>query len=116
MTFEETLKVTVREAMRDELRAIREELEPVLTRPAPPTAEVHTVEEAAAIAKVKPSTVRAWIASAKLRATRPGAGRLYRIANADLMACLAASNPGAPADTSDAAQTRVTNMLARLNR
>ena len=60
-------------------------------RPAP--SELLTVAEAAALAKVKPATIRTWIAEGKLAASR--VGRRHRIRRADLDA-LADDQPPRP--------------------
>lgn len=56
--------------------------------PIPNKAEYLTIKEAAALFRVGTKTVRRWIASGELPATRPG--RDWRIARSDLKA-LAAS-------------------------
>ncbi|HXU07210.1 MAG TPA: helix-turn-helix domain-containing protein [Polyangia bacterium] len=57
--------------------------------------EILTVEQVAQILQVIPDTVRAWIQSGALRASRPGngarPGRKYRVRRGDLDAFIAAS-------------------------
>jgi len=85
--------------VRDELRYLRQELRDSM-RPADPRAgsesdELLTVEQVAGELKVIPPTVRAWIQSGALNASRPGngkkPGRKYRVRRADLEAFVAAS-------------------------
>lgn len=66
---------------------------PPKTEPDPD--ELLTVDQVAPILKVIPDTVRSWIQSGTLRASRPGngarPGRKYRIRRADLDAFVASS-------------------------
>jgi excisionase family DNA binding protein len=66
---------------------------PLKTEPDPD--ELLTVDQVAPLLKVIPDTVRSWIQSGTLRASRPGngmrPGRKYRIRRADLDAFVASS-------------------------
>jgi len=92
----------VRDEVRKELRHHREEmleaLRPHSTPPSknePDADELLTAEQVAQILKVKPDTVRSWIQSGALRASRPGngtrPGRKYRVRRADLDEYVASS-------------------------
>jgi len=92
----------MRDVVRDELRHLREEmLEAIRAHDGPPPKnepnpeERLTVEQVAQLLKVIPDTVRTWIQSGALRASRPGTGtrpgRKYRVRRGDLDAFVAAS-------------------------
>jgi excisionase family DNA binding protein len=66
----------------------------VLAEEHPVTTELLTVPEAAALAKVKPATIRTWIADGKLAASR--VGRRHRIRRADLDALAHDDQPPRP--------------------
>jgi excisionase family DNA binding protein len=100
--IEEALREIVRDEVRKELRHHREEMlvavraydrPPAKTEPDPD--ELLTVEQVAHLLKVIPDTVRGWIQSGTLRASRPGngtrPGRTYRVRRADLDAFVASS-------------------------
>ena len=100
--IEEALREIVRDEVRQELRHHREEMLVAVRahdRPPPKTEpdpdELLTVDQVAPILKVIPDTVRSWIQSGTLRASRPGngarPGRKYRIRRADLDAFVASS-------------------------
>ena len=100
--IEEALREIVRDEVRKELRHHREEMLVAVRahdRPPPKTEpdpdELLTVDQVAPILKVIPDTVRSWIQSGTLRASRPGngarPGRKYRIRRADLDAFVASS-------------------------
>ena len=103
--IEAALRELLRDVVRDELRHFREEMIEAIRlqdRPPPKTEpnpdELLTVEQVAHSLKVIPDTVRAWIQSGALRASRPGngtrPGRKYRVRRADLDTFVAASqNP-----------------------
>ena len=119
--IEAALRELLRDVVRDELRHLREEmLEAIRTHDRPPPKnelspeELLTVEQVAQLLKVIPDTVRTWIQSGALRASRPGngtrPGRKYRVRRGDLDAFVASlkvttaeasapassSSPGAP--------------------
>ena len=107
--IEAALRELLRDVVRDELRHLREEmLEAIRTHDRPPPKnelspeELLTVEQVAQLLKVIPDTVRTWIQSGALRASRPGngtrPGRKYRVRRGDLDAFVAASQrlPAAP--------------------
>ena len=78
----------------DDIRAIvREELRAAL---APAGSDVLSTEQAAAVADVTPKTVRTWVETRGLRATRRG--RLLAIRRADLEEFLAGDD-ASPVDT-----------------
>jgi excisionase family DNA binding protein len=98
--IEAALRELVRDVVRDELRHLREEVidairahdsAPLKNEPSPE--EFLTVEQVAQLLKVIPDTVRTWIQSGALRASRPGdgTGRKYRVRRRDLDAFVAAS-------------------------
>ena len=77
--IEEALREIVRDEVRKELRHHREEMLVAVRandRPPPKTEpdpdELLTVDQVAPILKVIPDTVRSWIQSGTLRASRPG--------------------------------------------
>jgi excisionase family DNA binding protein len=107
--IEVALRELLRDVVRDELRHFREEmLEAIRGRDRPSPKNEHnpdellTVEQVAHVLKVIPDTVRAWIQSGALRASRPGngtrPGRKYRVRRADLDTFVAASQrpPASP--------------------
>jgi excisionase family DNA binding protein len=100
--IEAALRELVRDVVRDELRHLREDmLDAIRAHHGPPPKEepnpeeLLTVEQVAQMLKVIPDTVRTWIQSGALRASRPGdgtrPGRKYRVRRADLDAFIAAS-------------------------
>ena len=100
--IEAALRELLRDVVRDELRHLREEmLEAVRAHDGPPSKnepnpeELLTVEQVAQLLKVIPDTVRTWIQSGALTASRPGngtrPGRKYRVRRGDLDAFVAAS-------------------------
>ena len=88
--------------VRDELRYLRQELRDARRQPGPRAGsesdELLTVEQVATELQVIPPTVRAWIQSGALPASRPGdgkkPGRKYRVRRIDLKAFVAASRAG----------------------
>ena len=79
----------LRPAIRDELRAVNAEAPPSLNPPnAAVSSQLLSVSETAAFCGVVEPTIRAWIKSGRLRASRLGGGRTYRIRRADLDAFL----------------------------
>lgn len=99
--IEAALRELVRDVVGDELRHLREDmLDAIRAHHGPPPEgptpeELLTVEQVAQLLKVIPDTVRTWIQSGALRASRPGdgtrPGRKYRVRRADLDAFIAAS-------------------------
>jgi excisionase family DNA binding protein len=98
--IEAALRELVRDVVCDELRRLREEvLDAIRAHHSPPPKnepsreEFLTVEQIAQLLKVIPDTVRTWIQSGALRASRPGdgTGRKYRVRRRDLDAFVAAS-------------------------
>ena len=100
--IEEALREIVRDEVRKELRHHREEmLEAARANDRPPPKsepdpdELLTVEQVAHLLKVIPDTVRSWIQSGTLKASRPGngtrPGRKYRVRRSDLDAFVASS-------------------------
>ena len=100
--IEKALREIVRDEVRKELRHHREEMLVAVRahdRPPPKTEpdpdELLTVDQVAPFLKVIPDTVRSWIQSGTLRASRPGngarPGRKYRIRRADLDGFVASS-------------------------
>jgi excisionase family DNA binding protein len=96
---EGALRDFVRELVREELRSLPEELGDEV-RLLPPRSEsgpdeLLTVGQVAKELQVIPATVRTWIQSGALRASRPGngvqPGRTYRVRRTDLDAFVAAS-------------------------
>lgn len=85
--------------VRDELRYLRQSLRDSLCRPGLGAGadddELLTVEQVASELQVIPPTVRAWIQSGALPASRPGngkrPGRKYRVRRTDLEAFVASS-------------------------
>ncbi len=116
--IEASLRDFVRELVRDELRNLPEELRSPVSR-LPPSSEsgpdeLLTVKQAADELQVIPATVRTWIQSGALRASRPGngaqPGRTYRIRRTDLDAFVAASQsrPASPQKVSELPTTSAT--------
>lgn len=100
--MEAALRELMRDVVRDELSYLRVELLEAIRSDDRPTAksepkpdELLTVDQVAQALQVIPDTVRAWIQSGALRASRPGdgkrPGRKYRMRRADLDAFVAAS-------------------------
>jgi|GEM_PF-5771416 len=100
MSLDATLRDLVREIVRDEIRPLREELRFTIDTSAKrhPANELVaaaflTVEEVAEMMKVTEATVRTWIKSGSLTASRPSAGekagRVYRVSRSDLKAFVA---------------------------
>jgi excisionase family DNA binding protein len=108
--IEEALREIVRDEVRKELRHHREEMlvaarandrPPPESEPDPD--ELLTVEQVAHLLKVIPDTIRSWIQTGTLKASRPGngarPGRKYRVRRSDLDAFVASSErrPATPA-------------------
>jgi excisionase family DNA binding protein len=100
--IEAALRDLLRDVVRDELRYLREEiLGWIQTHEIPGPIneskpdEFLTVGQVASALQVVPGTVRSWIQSGVLRASRPGScaqpGRTYRVRREDLDAFVAAS-------------------------
>jgi excisionase family DNA binding protein len=100
MNLDTALRDLVREIIRDEMRPLQEQLRLVIDisakrRPANELAEAAflTVEQVAATMKVTEATVRTWIKSGALTASRPSTGekvgRVYRVCRSDLDAFIA---------------------------
>ena len=101
--IETALRDILRDVVRDELRYLREDIlgwiqaHETLAPPVNESSsdELLTVAQVASALKIVPGTVRAWIQSGALRASRPGngaqPGRTYRVRRADLDAFVAAS-------------------------
>ena len=114
--IEAALRELLLEVVRDELRHFREEtLETIRLQDRPPPKtepnpdELLTVKQVAHSLKVIPDTVRTWIQSGALRASRPGRGdepgRKYRVRRADLKAFVEAMRcRAAPAEGGDRSQ------------
>jgi excisionase family DNA binding protein len=103
----EALVELVRQAVREELRAERELRAPETA--ASPASEWLTIAEAALHMKVHQNTIRKWI-KARLLPARP-IGRGWRIARADLDACVASG--GVP-DGKYNPQKNAADAMARL--
>jgi len=99
---EAALRYLVRDVVRDELRYLREDIivwiqtrETPAPQNEPKPDELLTVGQVASAPQVVPGTVRAWIQSGAMRASRPGngaqPGRTYRVRREDLDAFVAAS-------------------------
>ena len=99
LAIETALADLVREVVREELRKLSAETREADNRPTGRSEsdpdELLTVSEVAHELQVIPPTVRAWIQSGALRASRPGngmqPGRTYRVRRMDLDAFVAAS-------------------------
>lgn len=83
--LELSLRLLLQDMVREEVARVRAELAPA--RPVATEAWL-TTAEAAAMAKVRPATIRAWIAQGLLGDYR--AGRLVRVKRDELAAYLAA--------------------------
>ena len=101
MTFEEALRADVRALLHEEVEMLRAELREIvraemkaaaLAASASNYAEILLVNEAAAIYKMKPKTVRAKIRSGQLPARRSQGSRVYRIRRSDLDSLFAATD------------------------
>jgi excisionase family DNA binding protein len=91
--------------IRDELRYLRQDVREEMQsnlRDVPEADELLSVEQVAAELQVIPPTVRTWIQSGALSASRPGngkkPGRKYRVRRADLEAFVAASQASPPSE------------------
>jgi excisionase family DNA binding protein len=104
-SIETALRDLVRDVVRDELRYLREEIigwmqarDTPVPQNQPKPDELLTVGQVASALQVVPGTVRAWIQSGAMRASRPGngaqPGRTYRVRREDLDAFVAASGRG----------------------
>src|SRR5205814_5905575 len=100
--IEAALRELMRDVVRDELRHLREEMLEAIRahdgphpKNEPNPEELLTVAQVAQLLKVIPDTVRTWIQSGALTASRPGdgarPGRKYRVRRVDLDAFVAAS-------------------------
>jgi excisionase family DNA binding protein len=69
VTFEDTIRATVRDVVREELRPLRELLEQLAPRASD---DLLTVRQAAELAHVHPNTVRNWIEDGQLPRRRSG--------------------------------------------
>ena len=102
-SIDAALRDRVRDVVRDELRYLRAEiLGWIQTHETPPPPanessadELLTAAQVAEALQVVPGTVRSWIQSGALKASRPGngaqPGRTYRVRRADLDAFVAVS-------------------------
>jgi excisionase family DNA binding protein len=101
----------VQRIVRDELQAVHTQLEAIagavrqLSTAAVNPDDLMTVGQVAEIAKVAATTVRMWIHSGKLRASRPGIGRgpgrTFRISRADLEEFVASVQERVPESEAD---------------
>jgi excisionase family DNA binding protein len=97
--LEAALRELVRDVVREELRNLSAETREELRGPAASGigegSALLTVAQVAEELQVIPGTVRTWIQSGALRASRPGngaqPGRTYRVSRKDLVAFVAAS-------------------------
>jgi excisionase family DNA binding protein len=97
--IEVALRDFVRELVHEELRNLPEDLRASVGKRASPgepaSDELLTVGQVADALQVIPATVRTWIQSGALKASRPGdgtqPGRTYRVRRTDLNAFVAAS-------------------------
>jgi excisionase family DNA binding protein len=92
-----TLDELIRAILSDELRpfvAMLHELMTRLGRAAQGADEFLSVAEAADVAHVGKSTIRAWIKQGRLKAGRMAGGRLVRILRSDLTALATQEPPG----------------------
>ena len=93
--------------IRDELRYLRQDVREALHGSTPRGAsdvdELMSVEQVAGELQVIPPTVRAWIQSGALPASRPGngkkPGRKYRVRRTDLEAFVSPSRSGVRSET-----------------
>jgi excisionase family DNA binding protein len=96
--LEAALREFVREIVRDELRNLSSEAPPTTGEGEPEA--LLTVAQVASELQVIPATVRTWIQTGALRASRPGngqqAGRTYRVRRKDLVDFVAASQSRPP--------------------
>jgi excisionase family DNA binding protein len=121
MSLDATIRDLFREAVRAEIRRLREELRAMTEAIKaqrkgrdPDGGDFLTVEEVAAELKVSRGTVRTWITAGALRASRLGVGgrtgRVYRIARSDLHSFLV-TKQSAPQDDVDI-KTEVDRIVA----
>jgi excisionase family DNA binding protein len=100
--IEAAMQDILRDVVRDELRHLREEITAWIQIHETPARqkesrsdELLTVGQVANTLQIVPGTVRAWIQSGALRASRPGkgaqTGRTYRVRRGDLDVFVAAS-------------------------
>jgi excisionase family DNA binding protein len=105
MSLETLIGEIVRAVVRDEIKPLQDDLKALSqsppTRATPAADGFLSVEHVAVTMKVTEPTVRAWIKSGALKATRPSiggkTGRIYRVLPADLDAFISAGQ-GAPAE------------------
>ena len=83
LTLDLALRAIVREAVREEVRAVLAEQDARNVRPLGAEGQGYlSIARAAAFADVAPGTLRRWIRSGRLPVRR--AGRVYRVGRADL--------------------------------
>lgn len=68
-------------------------MSPAAAPTTPADDQLLTVEEAAAVAKVTPATVRSWIMSGRLTASKPAGSRRWRVRHDRLLAYLRDAAP-----------------------
>lgn len=103
MTIDETIRETVHRAVADEMADLRRAIDALkasiqANAPAAAPLEYASADEAAAIAGVRPQTVRRWIGRGLLRGHR--AGRLLRV-RVDELRTFLATNAARPTDPPD---------------
>lgn len=87
MTLEESIRLAVLSGIEAGLRPLADRLEAIERRLGDVARDEYlTADQAASIAQVTPDTVRAWVASGKLRRYRAGAGRGLRVSRRELVA------------------------------
>lgn len=107
MSIEEMIEGAVRKVVREEMRTLRDELPKAEKRPVP---SFLFVDDIAKRCKVEPPTVRSWIQSGHLAASKPG--RHYLVTEAQFADFISKQRPTttAPVDPHD----QVNKLLAKV--
>jgi excisionase family DNA binding protein len=107
-SIDSAIRDAVREVVREEVRAAISELLPAAPAKSSVSSEYLSIDEAAKVARLHHTTIRAWIKDGSLTAFR--AGRVYRIRRADLDARLTMQAADA---TAVAVEERATAILTK---
>lgn len=113
MSFETFITDTVRRAVREELHSVFEQYRRQLPATVEPTQQqLLTVPEVAKrCGDAHPATVRGWISSGRLRASR--ATRHYLVKLDDLEEFLAGGTPAAPVPDAEEVAARILGRIGR---
>lgn len=112
VTFEDTIRAIVREAVREELRAHGVGSQPATAPASTGTPAFITTMQAAELASVHVATIRDWIQRGLLRGHR--AGRLLRVERSELIAMMSSAKSDSPAPVN--LDERAEEILAKARR